>query len=73
MAIVKEMTGRNRAAQLAIVKQMSRQESRSSAGPDHVTEQALFTWLIHTYHVTDHALITWLSCTDYVTAHALIT
>ena len=34
MAIVKEMTGRNRAAQLEIVKQMSRQESRSSAGPD---------------------------------------
>ena len=58
MAIVKEMTGRNRAAQLEIVKQMSRQESRSSAGPDHVTE---------------HALITWLSCTDDVTAHALMT
>ena len=35
MAIVKEMTGRNRAAQLEIVKQMSRQLSRSSAGPDH--------------------------------------
>ena len=46
VAIVKEMTGRNRAAQLEIVKQMSRQESRSSAGPDHVTEHALFTWLI---------------------------
>ena len=44
--IVKQMTGKNRAAQLAIVKQMSRQESRSSAGPDHVTEHALFTWLI---------------------------
>ena len=26
--------------------QMSRQESRSSAGPDHVTLQALITWLI---------------------------
>ena len=38
------MTGRNRAAQLAIVKQMSRHNSRSSAGPDHVTEHALFTW-----------------------------
>src|SRR5574340_235112 len=35
------MTGRNRAAQLEIVKQMSRQESRSSAGPDHVTEHAM--------------------------------
>ena len=43
---VKQMTGRNHAAQLAIVKQMSRQESRSSAGPDHVSEHALFTWLI---------------------------
>ena len=37
---------RNHAAQLAIVMQMSRQESRSSAGPDHVTLQALITWLI---------------------------
>ena len=46
LAIVKQMTGRNHAAQLAIVKQMSRQESRSSAGPDHVSEHALFTWLI---------------------------
>ena len=46
LAIVKQMTGRNRAAQLAIVKQMSRQKSHSSAGPDHVTEHALFTWLI---------------------------
>ena len=26
--------------------QMSRQEARSSAGPDHVTLQALITWLI---------------------------
>ena len=43
--------GRNHPAQLANVKQMSRQESRSSAGPDHVT---------------DHALIRWLSCTDQV-------
>ena len=40
MAIVKEMTGRNRAAQLEIVKQMSRQESRRSAGPDHVIPAA---------------------------------
>ena len=32
--------------QLAIVMQMSRQESRSSAGPDHVTLPALITWLI---------------------------
>ena len=54
-------TGRNHTAQLAIIKQMRRQEtrssagncqaalrqeSRSSAGPDHVTEHALFTWLI---------------------------
>ena len=28
------------------VKQMSRQESGSSAGPDHVSEHALFTWLL---------------------------
>ena len=46
LAIVKQMTGRNHAAHMAIVKQMSRQESRSSAGPDHVTEHALFMWLI---------------------------
>ena len=32
MAIVKEMTGRNREAQLAIVMQMSRQELRSTGG-----------------------------------------
>ena len=38
--------GRNHAAQLAIVMQMSRQETRSSAGPDHVTLQALITWLM---------------------------
>ena len=51
----------NHAAQMAIIKQLSRQElcstagncqaddrqeSRSSAGPDLVTEHALFTWLI---------------------------
>jgi len=48
--------------------QMSRQESRSSAGPDHVTLQALITWLIKsrsrdcacTDDVADQALITWL-------------
>ena len=57
---------------MAIVMQMSRQESHSSAGPDHVTLQALITWLINTDHVTEHALITWLSCTDDVTAHALM-
>ena len=59
MAIVKEMTGRNRAAKLEIVKQMSRQESRSSAGPDHVTEHALFTWMI-THLSRD------ITCTDHV-------
>ena len=53
------MTGRNRAAQLEIVKQMSRPESRSSAGPDHVTEHALFTWMI------THLSRDW-SCTDHV-------
>ena len=36
----------NHAAQLAIIKHVTRQESRSSAGPDHVTLQALITWLI---------------------------
>ena len=30
-------------AQLAIVMQMSRQESRSSAGPDHVADQVQIT------------------------------
>ena len=59
MAIVKEMTGRNHAAQLAIVKQMSRQESCSSAVPDHVTEHAVSTWLI-THLSRDY------SCTDHV-------
>ena len=58
---------------MAIVMQMSRQESRSSAGPDHVTLQALITWLIKYRYVTEHALITWLSCTDDVPAHALMT
>ena len=58
---------------MAIVMQMSRQESRSSADPDHVTLQALITWRSSTDHVTEHALITWLSCTDDVTAHALMT
>jgi len=32
--------------QAGIVMQMSRQESRSSSGPDLVTLQALITWLI---------------------------
>ena len=58
---------------MAIVMQMSRQESRSSAGPDHVTLQALIKWLIKSDNVTQHALITWLSCTDDVTVHALMT
>src|SRR5574337_1104344 len=81
-------SGRNHAAQLAIVMQMSRQESRSSAGPDHVTLQALITWLIKsrsrdcacTDHVAHHALITCLSGkyqllpgADHGTVHALIT
>ena len=34
------------AAQLAIVKHLTRQESRSSAGPDHVTEHAFLTLLL---------------------------
>ncbi|GAA6843140.1 hypothetical protein AOH205_15060 [Helicobacter pylori] len=47
LAIIKHVTRQeSHAAQLAIVMQMSRQESRSSAGPDHVTLQALITWLI---------------------------
>ena len=45
---------------MAIVMQMSRQESRSSADPDHVTLQALITWLSCTDDVTAHALMTWL-------------
>ena len=43
---MKTFKGVNHAAQLAIVKQLSRQENRSSVGPDHVTEHALFKWLI---------------------------
>ena len=46
LAIINQLSRRNQTAQLAIVKKMSRQESRSSAGPNHVTEHALFTWLI---------------------------
>ena len=34
---------RNHAAQLAVIKQLSRQEKRSSVGPDDVTEHALIT------------------------------
>ena len=49
-----------------VIEQMSRQESRSSAGPDHLTEHALFTWLIT--HLSRDS-----SCTDHVTDHALIT
>ena len=60
--------------------QMSRQESRSSAGPDHVTLQALITWLIKSrsrdWACTDHlAIMHWwrdCACTDQVTDHALI-
>ena len=55
----------NHAAQLAIVKQLSRQESHSSVGPGQVTHSG-------TVHVADHALITWLLFTDHVTDHALI-
>ena len=40
MAIVKEMTGRNRAAHLEIVKQMSRQVSRGSAGEYQADDRA---------------------------------
>ena len=44
------LAGRNNAAQLAIVTKLSRQESRSSAGPDHMTSP--------TVKVADHTLIT---------------
>ena len=72
--------GRNLTAQLAIVKQMSRQESCSSAGPYHVTEHPLFTWLIINWSgdwsCTDHvAIMHWSrgwSCTDHVADHARI-
>ena len=50
----------------SFVMQMSRQESRSSAGPDHVTLQALITWLIKS-RSRDCA------CTDDVADRALIT
>ena len=45
MAIVKEMTGRNLAAQLAIVKQMNRHESQSSAGNYQADEKPGITQL----------------------------
>ena len=44
------LAGRNNAAQLALVTKLSREESRSSAGPDHVTSP--------TVQVADHTLIT---------------
>ena len=46
---IRALMGENGAGKstfMKIVMQMSRQESRSSAGPDHVTLQALITWLI---------------------------
>ena len=46
LAIIKHVTRQESRSSAAIVMQMSRQESRSSAGPDHVTLQALITWLI---------------------------
>ena len=44
--LLSRLAGRNHAAQLKIIKQMSSQESHRSAGSDPVTEHALFTWLI---------------------------
>ena len=43
-----------------VVKQMSRQESRSSDGNYHADEPAGITQLSRPYHVTLQALITWL-------------
>ena len=39
-AIFKELAGTNHAAQQAIIKELSRQESRSSVGNNHRAEQA---------------------------------
>ncbi|CAD7011254.1 unnamed protein product [Ceratitis capitata] len=58
-------TGRNRAAQLEIVKQI--------ADSNHAAQQALITDHV-TYgadHVTDHALISLLSYTDHVPLEAI--
>ena len=68
-------------AQLAIFKQLSRKESCTSIGPGHVTQQALFTWLIihwsRDWLCTDHmAIIYWsldCACIDHVDDYTLIT
>ena len=67
--------------QLAIIKHVTRQESRSSAGNCHADEPAGITHSAGPDHVTLQALITWLiksrsrdcACTDDVADRALIT
>ena len=64
-----------------LLQVMSPQESRSSAGPDHVTLQALITWLIkyrsRDWACNNHvAIMHWSrdrACTDDVADRALIT
>ena len=65
MAIIKQMNWWNHAAQLAIIKQVSTQESRSSAGNYKAAEQPGITQLsrplsrdsARIVHVVDHTLI----------------
>ena len=51
----------NHAAQLAIIKQMSRQESRSTAGSYQADEQAGITSSAGSYQADEQAGITQLS------------
>ena len=46
LAIIKQLNRQESDGSAGNFKQMSRQESRSSVGPDQVTEHALFTWLV---------------------------
>ena len=73
LAIIKQLNRQESDGSAGNFKQMSIQESHSSVGPGHVTDHALITWLSYTDHVADHPLITWLSFTDHLTVHALIT
>ena len=65
----------NPAAQLAIIKQLSRHESCGPAVDYQVDEQGFIlrlSWLLSSSlaganPITHHALTTWLSCRDQVT------
>ena len=59
--------------ELAIVKQMSRQESRSSAGNNQAAEQAGITWLGWQNQADEQAGITRLSWQNQASEQAGIT